>query len=269
MKICDAHLHYGNPYEMKRIADTSPLRETFPCYKTFEYNRMDDYFKRLDEHSVDKTVIVPSVFREQCKHDESLRCITFAERDINRIFPYVLVDETEVDIVDKYYNKIVGVKEHIVLHRSQLSEEKKIIFQQVRDHGLILLLHSEADRRIEYVEEILKNFPGIKIQVAHMGRAKPENREFIINILNAFRKHETVFFDTSTIRQSDMVEEAVRIVGSERILYGSDFPFFMDKDGSEDIMDEQIKHILRANITDKQKEEIFASNFERLVKRGL
>jgi predicted TIM-barrel fold metal-dependent hydrolase len=254
---------------MKQIADTSPLREKYPCYKTFQYRMMDDYHQRLKEHNVEKTVVIPSVFREHSKQEENLKNIDFAQKNKDMIFPYALLDEDDVYFVDRYYTEIVGVKEHIVLHRSELSPWKKEIFAQVQEHGLILLLHSEAMRRVEYVKTILKNFPFMKIQVAHMGRAKPGDEAFMIGVLKSLQSYENVYFDTSTIRQPEIVEKAICIVGAQRILYGSDFPFFMDENGTEDIMEEQLQHILKAHITEQQREDIFTRNFNSFIKRGV
>lgn len=269
MRIFDAHLHYGNPLEMRRIADTSPLKEKYPCYRTFQYKMMDDYHQRLKEHNVEKTVVIPSVFREHSKQEESLKCIDFAKKNKDMFFPYALLDEDNISFIDEHYSEIVGVKEHIVLHRSELSPQKIEIFAQIQEHGLILLLHSEAMRRIEYIKAIMKNFPYMKIQVAHMGRGKNADEAFIIEVLENLQTYETVYFDTSTIRQPEIVEKAVSIVGAKRILYGSDFPFFMDEDGTEDIMEEQIQHIIKAHITEQQREDIFSHNFDRFVKRGV
>ena len=78
--------------------------------------------------------------------------------------------------------------------------------------------------------------------------------------------YENVFFDTSTVRQPEVVSKAVNLTGAGRILYGSDFPFFLDR--TEDIMAEQIQHVLRSGLTAEQQELIFSRNFDRLVTFG-
>lgn len=71
----------------------------------------------------------------------------------------------------------------------------------------------------------------------------------MLDLLRGLAPYPQVSFDTSTIRQSQVLREAVGIVGPERILYGSDFPFFMDEKGTEDIMEQQIRHVLDAKLT--------------------
>jgi len=267
-QICDAHLHYGDPDALKPIAETSPLVETFPCYRTVEFDRMDDYPARLEEHHVCKTVLVPFVFRELDKDAESLSVIRYAESDPERYYPYALLNEDSPDFAESHYRKIVGLKEHVVLHQTVLTDTRKLIFEILQAHGLTLLIHTYADRRIQYVTDIVKNFPRLKIQIAHMGRAKPGSIPFMLQVIDSVRSFENVTFDTSTVRESIVVEEAVNRIGAGRILYGSDFPFFMDEKGTEDIMEQQIQHVLRAKITDSEKEQIFCRNFDRWISRG-
>lgn len=266
--ICDAHLHYGDPVPLKAITETSPLKERFPCYRTVEFARMDDYQARFDEHHVAKTVLVPFVFRELDKDAESLFVIDFAKKDPERFYPYALLNEDQPDFAENHYREIVGLKEHIVLHETVLTETRKMILEILQAHGLTFLIHTYAQPRLQYVSDIVKNFPRLKIQIAHMGRAKPGNIPFMLDMIDAVRPFENVTFDTSTIRESIVVTEAVKRIGAERILYGSDFPFFMDEMGTEDIMEKQIQHVLDAEITDSGKEQIFFLNFDRWISYG-
>lgn len=266
--ICDAHLHYGNPGEMKHIAETSALRDRFPCYQMVQFREMGDYEKQLRCHGIDKTVLVPSVFREHDRAVENMRCIGRAKNDPERYYPYILLDEDHPEFLEEHAGEVVGVKEHIVLHESVLTEKKCEIFKILEERGLILLLHSQKERRVEYVRRILEQFPKLKIQIAHMGRGAAGDLARCEEVFRQFRPYANVVFDTSTIREPEVIRTAVNLVGAERVLYGSDFPFFMDEDGREDIMEEQIRHVLRADITEREREAIFSGNFCRFVTYG-
>ncbi len=268
MVLRDAHLHFGDPAAMRKIAETSPLAEAFPCYRTVQYGPMADYGALLEKHGVAESVLVPSVFREHDKTEESLRCIAFSKSRPG-LYPYALLDEDNPGFIDGHFRDIVGVKEHIVLHESRLSDAKREIFARMQQHGLTLLLHSQAARRVQYVTAILREFPRMKIQIAHLGRSTPDNLGFMEEMFRAFAPFETVTFDTSTVRDLRAVELAVQIVGAGRILYGSDFPFFMDGEGREDIMEAQVKHVLRADITDGDRQRIFSDNFKYWITKGV
>lgn len=266
MRICDAHLHYGLPGALRAAAEGSPLRSRFPCYRTVQFDRMDDYEARFAEHGVEKSVLIPFVFRELDKSRENRLVLDCARQHPNRYFPYALLDEDDPSFLDENFRQIVGLKEHIVLHATELTGPRKEIFARLQEYGLIMLMHTRADRRVDYVAEIVRNFPRLKIQIAHMGRAAPEDVPFMLQVIEALRPYENVFFDTSTVRQPEVVSKAVNLTGAGRILYGSDFPFFLDR--TEDIMAEQIQHVLRSGLTAEQQELIFSRNFDRLVTFG-
>ena len=268
MRICDAHLHYGRAGELKPIAMGSSLRQQFPCYNIVQFDRMDNYESRLAEHHVEKSVLVPFVFRELDPLWENLMVINYAKRHPGKYFPYALLDDSDPAFLDQHCSEIVGVKQHIVLHDTELTQARKDICARMQEYGLIFLLHTHSDKRIGYVMEIVKNFPKLKIQIAHMGRDKSGGVPFILQVLEAMSPFENVFFDTSTVRVPEVVTKAVEMISAERILYGSDFPFFIDPAGREDIMEEQIQHVLRAGLTETHQEMIFSGNFERLVTLG-
>lgn len=264
---CDAHLHYGLRAPVQKIAENSVLRRQYPCYGTVQFEPMEDYERQLSLHELKKTVLVPFVFREQKIREENLLVLDFARKDPEHRFPYAYLDEEAPEFISRYRGELVGVKEHIVRNQSVMTDAKRVIFEQLRDYGMTLLLHSERVRRVGYVRSILKEFPGIKIQIAHMGRGLPGDTAMIYEMLRTFAGDETVTFDTSTTRDPLVIEKAVQLVGAERILYGSDFPFYSENK-EEDIMEEQILQIMRANITDHQREKIFSENFEHWVKKG-
>lgn len=268
MRICDAHLHYGLRDQVEKIIEVSLVAKEFPCYNMVQIKTMDGYEKQFAEHCVDRTVLVPFVFREQSAREENALVLEYARQDPLRRFPYALLDESDPDFLGRHFRDFVGVKEHVVRSKSQLTESKKVIFEQLRDHNMTLLIHSERIRREAYLLAVLENFPGIKIQIAHMGRGLPGDTQMICRMLEVFRPYETVTFDTSTTREPWVVERAVQTVGAERILYGSDLPFYIDSP-DEDIMDAQIRQILNADITDDQREAIFCKNFVHWIQRGV
>lgn len=268
MRICDAHLHYGLRKPVEQVITTSPLAQQYPCYRTVQLDAMDAYEKHFADHNVERTVLVPFVFREQSIAEENAVVLEYAMQDPQHRYPYAMLDENDPGFIGRHFRDYVGVKEHIVRSKSVLTEEKKIIFEQLRDHGMTFLIHSERVRRVEYLLSVLENFPGIKIQIAHMGRGLPGDTEMICQMLELFRPYETVTFDTSTTREPWVVERAVQTIGAERILYGSDLPFFIESP-QEDIMDAQIQQILRADISDDHREAIFYHNFIHWIQRGV
>lgn len=131
-----------------------------PVTGTVEFHRMDDYEARLREHEVEKTVLVPFVFRELDKAQENLLVLEKAETDPERYWPYALLDEEDPGFVEQHFSRLVGLKEHIVLHKTELNPVRKEILASLQDHGMTFLIHTHSDVRLNYVREIVSNFRG-------------------------------------------------------------------------------------------------------------
>jgi predicted TIM-barrel fold metal-dependent hydrolase len=84
----------------------------------------------------------------------------------------------------------------------------------------------------ERILEILRGAPHLRIIVAHLGRNTPNTSEHVESNLRALRDAPNVCFETSTVRDPAIFKRAVEIVGEDRVIFGSDFPFdsFLDLD---------------------------------------
>ncbi len=78
---------------------------------------------------------------------------------------------------------------------------------------------------VDTVHKILNDAPGLRVIVAHMGRHTPNSSEHVEHNLLAFRDDTNVYFETSTVRDPAIFRRAVDIVGEDRVIFGTDFPF--------------------------------------------
>jgi len=69
--------------------------------------------------------------------------------------------------------------------------------------------------------------PKVPVILAHLGRTDPP--ELVIHTIRD-RGAGNVYVDTSAMRDPAMVSRAIAAIGADRILFGSDFPFYMPKD---------------------------------------
>jgi RimJ/RimL family protein N-acetyltransferase len=119
---------------------------------------------------------------------------------------------------------------------------------------------SERVTKIHYLKD---NFPRLKIILAHSGRKWPFSGDDVIEtIIPQLKHYDNLYFDTSTIRDSNTIENMVNSIGSERILFGSDFPY--RKDLKENVYDLEIQTVDLADISNQDKDNIFRKNFKRL-----
>lgn len=107
----------------------------------------------------------------------------------------------------------------------------------------------------EDIVVLAKNFPKLKIIMAHL-------RGIDIRGIIEVKRYENVYVDTSGAQPvCGIIEYAVKKIGSERILFGSDVYFPSGRD-----LPVQIRAVDCANIKTKDKENIFSKNAKRLLK---
>lgn len=105
---------------------------------------------------------------------------------------------------------------------------------------------------------LAKNFPKLKIIMAHL-------RGVDIRGIMQVKNYDNVFIDTSGFPPvAGIIEYAVKKVGSERILYGSDVYYPEGRD-----FPVQIAAIKGAKIKEREKENILYKNAKRTLLEGV
>ena len=132
--------------------------------------------------------------------------------------------------------KYSGAKSYLSLAPENIATEDITIydffpkehFEVFNKLGLVVMLHIPRKKRlsdpinISQLIEIEKNFPDVKLIVAHVGRSY-----CLSDIGDAFEKLsvcEKMLFDISANTNEFVFEELFKSVGPKRILFGSDMP---------------------------------------------
>ncbi|MBI5653059.1 MAG: amidohydrolase family protein [Chloroflexi bacterium] len=94
--------------------------------------------------------------------------------------------------------------------------------------GWIVMLHVPRPQRLkdplnlQHLLEIEKNYPNVKLIVAHIGRAYcPED---VGNAFEILRNTARMNFDFSANTNAEIMAQLIRAVGPKRVLFGSDMP---------------------------------------------
>ena len=150
--------------------------------------------------------------------------------------------DMQAEIGDKVKNHgAKGLKLHPVSNRFYPQDRTLWpAYQTAVEMQLPILFHSgEAEvagytqvdfaRPINF-EEVLQNFPGLNIILAHLGKG------FLEESVALAQKYNNVFFDTSAILSGPEIKGAfasgaeavklIRTIGVKRVLFGSDWPWF-------------------------------------------
>jgi uncharacterized protein len=151
---------------------------------------------------------------------------------------------------------MIGAKLYPVAPRWRADEASAFpIMEALAKMRVPILMHADP---LQPLFNLVEHFPEATIIMAHMGGGGSPTS--ITAAIHESRRFENVYHDTATsLVESNMVEEAVRVVGAERVLLGTDYP----------VLDpfSQVAKVRSANVSEKEKEQILGLNIKRLMGR--
>jgi predicted TIM-barrel fold metal-dependent hydrolase len=160
----------------------------------------------------------------------------------------------------EYYKKIknlIGFKLHPFWHRYNLSEIDPII-PLARSNKLPILLHLGYEDPNHLINLIRSNYD-VKFILSHC--AFP----FYNNLLMKLKNSENTMVDLSSHHVSKkIINNTVKLIGSQRCLFGVDDPY-----GGDEMASKIINWISDLDIDNKMKENIFFRNFINLYEKKI
>lgn len=122
----------------------------------------------------------------------------------------------------------VGIKIHPEEHVYPISEHGDAIFSFAAEHKAVVLTHTgEHNSMPEAFVPFANAYPETRIILAHIGNAWDGDPSHQVRAIQQ-GKHGNLFADTSSAQSimPKLIEFAVREVGAERVLYGTDTPLY-------------------------------------------
>jgi len=151
---------------------------------------------------------------------------------------------------------MVGAKLYPVAPRWRADEATAFpLMEKLSKLRVPMLVHSDP---VQPLLNLADRFPEATIIMAHMGGGGSVANIFAT--IHDSRRRENVYHDTTTsLVESGTVEEAVRVLGAERVLFGTDYP----------VLDPytQLAKIKSAQITEEAKSLVLGGNMMRLIGR--
>jgi predicted TIM-barrel fold metal-dependent hydrolase len=158
--------------------------------------------------------------------------------------------------------KCVGIKLHPEEHLYNIAEHGCELFAFAAKHKAVLLVHSSEQRSLasDFVR-FANDFPEVKLILAHIGCGWDNDYTHQVRGIQQSR-HGNVWADTSSARSitPKLIEWAVKEVGAERVLYGTDTPLYFSA--------MQRARIDHADLPDRDKHLILRDNATRLLGLG-
>jgi uncharacterized protein len=103
------------------------------------------------------------------------------------------------------------------------------------------------------IEELVVEFPELKVVLGHMGHG---NIVYINAAIDVAARHSNVWLETSGMPMHSKIRTAVRRVGEEKVMYGSDAPFH--DPGVE------IRKVQASGLEEEQERRVLGTNARRL-----
>ena len=250
MKLIDSHVHMGlNKFSINNSK-----------YKYNLENDYNDFIKVMDKFRIYKSVIFPIPYSNFCISKSNNYILEAYNKYPNRFIPFCRIDN---NLLYNLSNGFVGVKLHLPCENFKIKDLKSQ-FRLIEDMNMPLIVHFSFKNKLKEIKEILKLSPNIKLIIAHMGRGNIYTNEDISNNIKSLKYNDNVYFETSTIGDPSIIKYSFEILGMNRIIYGSDYPFGKCTKKAYNYTQE-IDFIKSINLDNNNLEYIFYKNIKNIL----
>ncbi len=176
---------------------------------------------------------------------------------INPNYPDAI--ERDVAAFDDHADVFVGFKMLADYHQVPITDDRNApAWELANERGLPVLLHTWAGSAYDgpaHVSAVAERYPNAKILMGHSIHDDPASAVLLAN------EHQNVYYELCAVMDDrGVLERFVADSGSEKILFGTDFPWFD--------FHYYIGAILGADITDEDRRNIFYRNAQNVLGWG-
>jgi predicted TIM-barrel fold metal-dependent hydrolase len=221
--VVDGHTHLG--FERFVVRPIPEEKRKKPGFRDRMELSAEALIARMDADGVARAVTFAFPLVEADRDASNDYVLSAARTYPDRLVPFLLIGE---DIEACVRRGARGFKQHFLFEPDRFDASR--VYPAIAEAGLPLIAHLRTRLIVEEAERILAIAPKLMLIIAHMGRCEPNTGLCVEENLLALRARENVFFETSTVRDPATFRRAVDVVGPERVIFGSDFPFNSYKD---------------------------------------
>jgi hypothetical protein len=183
--------------------------------------------------------------------------------DTPRLKQYVVIDPRRAETYEQANEMLpqprcVGIKIHPEEHGYPIREHAEPIFEFAARHRAVMLTHS-SEQNSQAADFIpwADRFPEVRLILAHIGCGWDGDVTYQVRAIQRSRVGN-VYADTSSARSivPGLIEWAVREIGADRVLFGTDTPLYHTA-----MQRARIEH---ADLTDSDKRLILRDNAVRV-----
>ena len=241
-KPIDIHSHFDHGVE----GDAGYIRD--PKKKNVQLAYLSDLLLQYDNVGIEVGAFstYSSVLSKARIPEENEYMQGVSERE-ERVFQWVVIhpeiEETfrQAEVMLRS-PRCLGIKIHPACHGYKTVDFAKKLFSFANEHKAVMLMHPDD---ILKMPEIADCYPDMKLIIAHLG-----DEDHVSAVKNS--KAGNIYVDTSggSSNLNNIIEYAVKTVGAEKILFGTDTyssAFQVGRIAFAKISDEEKRLILRDN----------------------
>lgn len=255
--IIDFHTHCFPLSLAEKVAKNTVPPQTLPDPTP------DHLSAQMKEAGIDLSVFLPVATRPDTVKDVNRFAQSVQTRQLISFAALHPDNPNTLQLLDQMKERgAKGVKFHPAFQHFSLDDPKyRPVYRKIGELGLITVIH--AGRALPAKEHycypstfarVADAFQGAPVVLAHMGGILIQQPE--IDLLPQL----PVYVDTALwpifMSQASFLERA-ELIGLDRILFGSDYPYTNPLDC--------VKHILALPLSDREKAQIFSGNALRLL----
>lgn len=251
MKLIDAHMHIGK----MSFCDVESSDFTYDLCSTY-----DEVINLMDANKIDRSIVLPIPHKDFNTEKTNEYVFEAYQKYPDRLIPFCRIDEHLEENLNKGF---CGVKLHLHYEDIDIKQIKKQL-QLIEDANVPILVHAKFANKIKQIEEILKYAPNINIILAHMGRGHIYTGEQTVDNALGLKKYPNVYMDLSTVGDLKSIINVCEIIGYDRVIYASDYPF------GKNLLSEKYNYsdelnMLKKYLNKEHGEFVFGKNIERLL----
>ncbi|MCX8205246.1 MAG: amidohydrolase family protein [Candidatus Nezhaarchaeota archaeon] len=297
VRVIDAHIHppdaleYGHRYpssfnpglvgELLARMDEAGVDLAVMFAIELDPERYEGFMEGWDPYSRSMARIILRTVNTPC--DEVSK---YVELGLGRIIgfgsvnPHLSEEEVEVKIGELKDRGFRGLKLLPTIQFFNPADERfDAIFRTAEREGLIVTIHSGCDpgpwenpelsenARPRLIGEVAARHPSLKLVIAHMGSYSALRPGlWFEEAMKVAEGRPNVYVDTAAVFSERLVREAVRRLGEDRVLFGSDYPAiggFCDRASG---MANCVKWAAALGLPLSAKKKLLGENAARLLK---
>lgn len=257
--IIDTHLHIGDRNNCKEILRTSKFKDLYRLYSCLDVDTINETDRFIDK--IDNFFAIPIVFCETDIIGANQYVLDYSMKHEKAIPVLLIGDNCNFERIASM-SKYNIFKEHFSLHSCDGVSERNMIYDYISSSNGYLLLHTFQEKTYDHVIYLRKMFPNMKIIIAHLGRDSFASWDYTKNMIDLLSKDKNMLTDISTIKNIDLIKYAIKMYGSNRVLFGTDFPYEVS---SEIKLEKYLENIYSLNLRSNDIDNILFNNALNII----